>query len=276
MAIFDGNVAAQEHLLETTKLIAQAVLKSPQMTGRVKIKMEIITGKDLEPMMAALMELGKLEAFNFMSYMAWNTLYRQGTPPVLLLIAADIRTSDLNYDCGACGFPTCGEFNKYSKSVEPLDRYMMQGPMCHWKLMDFSAACSWACAAAWQYNITNRIEAASGMASAAIGYLPECSIYVGLPVGPCEDLYWYSRRIISESGMISHKMWSEIMMMNYPFHYATFPGSGRPEVKAGDRWWENLKHRALKTVDPKELEERAKMVTANLEKIKQKRLGQNS
>src|SRR5574341_922404 len=230
--------------------------------------MEIVTGEDLVPMIDALFVLGRIEMFNLLSYFCWKTLYDEKRPPVLLLIGADLKQSDLQWNCGACGFPTCAEFNKYSKKVPAVSRYMIQGPTCHWKLIDYSIACDWACAAAWQNNVTNRIEAASGMAAASVGHLPDCSIVLGLPVGPCEDMFWYNRPVLNQ--VLTHDMWIERMMDDFPVHFSAFFGDGRQEVKASDRWWEAPRKRKAVEQDPAILKKMREEVNADLEEIKKR------
>lgn len=270
MAIYEGGKLAQEELFEVAKLCAIAVYKAPQITGLMKYQTMVITGEDLEPIIEALAALGRTWAFCLLSFMMWNPLYLEGRPPVLLLIGGNLRQSELNWNCGACGFKNCAEFNRYAKEIKPPARYMMQGPTCHWKLIDYSIACDWACAAAWHYNITNRIEAATGMAAAAVGYLENCSILLGLPLGPCEDLYWYNRPILKD--MIPYEMTWERMRLDFSSLFGTFKGHGRPEAKVTDDWWKSLKLFSTEYWDPKIMKGLREDVARDLERIKQKRL----
>jgi len=124
---------------------------------------------------------------------------------------------------------------------------MMHGPVCMWKLFDYGVVCDWACAACWQFNITNRIEAASGMCAKALGFLEDCDCVYGLPIGPMEDMFWYSRDTIGE--MMPYEMWVEHAQTNYAIHWSVFPGHGRPTIKHGQKWWETQKERALVDFD---------------------------
>lgn len=266
MAIHDGNKLAQECLLDVAKLCVAAALKAPQITGKTEIKTLIITGKELEPIIEALSILGRLELFNMLSYMCWKTLYDEGRPPVLVLIGAKVRTSDLNYNCGGCGFPTCAEFNRYSKSINPKRRLMIRGPACQWKIIDFAIACDWAAAACWHYNITNRVEIATGMAASALNYLPECDVVMGLPVGPNEDLFWYSRDVLTY--FLPHEMWHERTVKDFPTLFATFPGNGRQELKVVEEWWREIYVRSYEKKSFEEMEKLRESVERDLEEVK--------
>ena len=282
MPVHDGNQLAHDHLFEVAKLCAQAVLKSPQITGRLKFEMKIVTGEDLEPIMSALAALGKIDLFNMASAMCWTRAYYDGRPPVLLLIGANVRHSDLNWNCGACGFATCAAFNRYAEKTEPDPLMMGDGPSCHWFNLDYSAGCSWACATAWHHNVTNRIEIASGMAARHIGYLPDCNYVLGLPLGPCEDLYWYSRSAFQE--LVSYDMYTMNLMEAFPSHFAAFFGSGKNEIKWKDDWWTGPKYRGLEPPrDPaineamrKEVREEGGKARQKKEEMDAKRKGEGS
>ena len=255
MRILDGERFAHEKLLDVAASCIHAIHKAPQVTGRVKVKTMVLTGKILEYMFEAQAILGRVAVFNILSGASWQRAYYAGEPPVLLLIGAEnITRSELNWDCGACGFKTCSELNRYHKEIKrgPVAEIMMHGPVCQWKLFDFGIVCDWACAACWQENVTNRIEAASGMCAKALGFLEHCDVVYGLPIGPMKDMFWYSREFIGE--MMDHEMWLEHAQVNYGIQWAVFPGHGRPTIKHGQKWWESQRERMLKDFDHKGFE----------------------
>ena len=115
MARLDGKQAAQEHLVEVAKSMVQAVYKAPLTTGRLKIQTEIITGDDLIPIIEVMGQLAKVSQFIRWDYLTLKENYEAGNPPILVLIGADSTVSDMAWNCGACGFATCKEFNAYTK-----------------------------------------------------------------------------------------------------------------------------------------------------------------
>ena len=58
MAVYEGFQAANEHMLDVAKACAAAAAKAPAMSGRIDLKMEILTGDDLEPLIQVMETLG--------------------------------------------------------------------------------------------------------------------------------------------------------------------------------------------------------------------------
>ena len=269
MPVYNGKKLAQEKLLEIASYCVHACYKAPQITGRVEIECEIITGKDLEPMMDAEMILGRTAALYMGSALGWQKAYYAGEPPVLLLIGGkNMRRSELVWNCGACGFRTCKEFNKYARGIKPPITSHVPGPFCQWKILDYGTVCTWACAQAWLHNVTNRAEVASGRAAQAIGYLEDCDAVLGLPLGPLRDLYWYSRDIAAD--MLDYNTWKDMTMQNYPVHWGTFPGHGRPFIKIGQEWWKTPKDRTLVDTDMAAFEESKKGIEEDIKALKER------
>jgi formate dehydrogenase beta subunit len=98
MPKYDGNVFAQEGLLQVAQHCAQAALHAPQLTGKTEIKMEILTGKELEDFFTIQGEANKRGAI--LSGETYKVAYDLGKPPVLLLIGAD-ATPDVKAPCRA-------------------------------------------------------------------------------------------------------------------------------------------------------------------------------
>jgi len=269
MAVYDGKKLAQHNLLNIATYCIHSALKAPQITGRVGLEFEIITDEDLNPLIEAFGLLLPLATFHGASLMSYSTALAAGEPPVLLLIGGkNLRKSELAWNCGACGFKTCKDFNQYSASIEPGLDAEAKGPFCQWKTIDYGMACDWAAAQAWHHNVTNRIEMAAGWAARALGYMPECDVVRGLPLGPMKDMFWYSREVINEN--LPYEMWKEMAMTFYPSNWATFPGHGRPTIKSGQQWWETPRDRALNPTDMQAFAQAKKAALEGLEALKQK------
>lgn len=241
MAIYDGTQAAQEHLLAVAKHCAHAVLKAPQMTQRLRLKTEIVTGEDLLPVIEVYGEMAKASWVMRYDYLVHKTAYEQGNPPVFLLIGADLTVSEMAWNCGACGFDTCVEFNRFSKQNRGMGGFT-QGPSCNWKVIDYATACGWACAAAWQYNVENRIQFTAGAVFTLLGYMEDCSVLVGLPLGPCHDLWYYNRPSFTKE--FEYDVWKDFMVKTVPNTFMGFPMSGIPPFKISDTFWKE----PLKTI----------------------------
>ena len=269
MAVYDGKKLAQDKLLDIATYCIHSALKAPQITGRVELEFEVVTDEDLNPFIEAFGLLMPLAMFHGASMMSYSAAMAAGEPPVLLLIGGkNLRKSELAWDCGACGFETCRDFNRYSSSIKPGLDAESGGPFCQWKTIDYGMCCDWACAQAWHHNVTNRVEMAAGWAARALGYMPECDVIRGLPLGPMQDMFWYSREVFAES--MPYEFWKEMTMRSYPAHWATFVGHGRPTIKSGQRWWETPRDRALNPTDIEAVEQIKKAVLDGIEALKEK------
>ncbi|MDI6915619.1 MAG: DUF2148 domain-containing protein [Desulfitobacteriaceae bacterium] len=235
MARLDGKQAAQEHLIEVAKSMVQAVYKAPLTTGRLSIQTEIISGDDLVPIIEVMGKLAQVSQFILWDYMALKENYEAGNPPVLVLIGADGTVSDMAWNCGACGFPTCKEFNAFAKENRGQG-LVSEGPNCNWKVLDAGIICDWAAATAWQHNVDNRVQGSTGSAALTLGYLPGCSSILGISLGPCKELVWYSRDVMNRK--FSYEDYINTMFRTIPTNFLTFAGGGKPAMKTIDKWWE--------------------------------------
>ncbi len=232
MARIDGNRLANENLEALAGQVATAALKAPRMAG-TDIKIEILTGEDVMPLSELLGILGEASAFVAGDAACGRKAHEMGTPIVEILLGADTTRSDLNWNCGACGFDTCAEFNRYSKKNRSQGGYYA-GPTCNWKAFDFGQAQSWAAAAAWQLNIENRVQTSYGAAGLLLGHLEGCNVCVGISLGPCRDQVWYSRPDLEHSfNMEEHE---QFMLNCIPQIMVGFTGAGYPMVKHGPDW----------------------------------------
>lgn len=263
MAILDGNKAAHEALVDIAKYCAQSALNAPQITGRLGLKTAIVTGEDLLPLMEAYSILGAGDEFMLLDYRTYKAAYDAGEPPVVLLLGANTTKSEMAWDCGACGFKTCGEFNKYSK--ENFGRGAgFQGPSCNWKAFDFGIACDWACAAAHQHNIQNRIQFSAGAILSLLGYMDGCENVLALPLGPNKEFWYYSRETLAKT--YTYESWMEQMLRMSPAAFTGFTGSGSPMVRTTSNWSENPRYIRVQS-DPEMEENKLQIKTKLIEFI---------
>lgn len=262
MARYDGRALAQEQLLNVAASMVQAALKASQTTGRVKVQAEIITGEDLVPIIELLGKMSKISQYITWDYMTFKEAYEAGTPPILVLLGADTTVSEMAWNCGACGFPTCKEFNRYSRENKGQGM-VAGGPSCNWKVLDLGIAADWAAATAWQHNADNRVQGSSGGAAAMLGYLPDCSSVIGIPIGPCREMVWYSRETMHRK--FSYEQHVQTMFNTIPTHFMDFAGGGRPNLKRGKLWWDE--HVVLQAGTNEAAEEKAYEVLLEMAEV---------
>ncbi len=93
-----------------------------------------------------------------------------------LLIGAK-RKSVYNFDCGACGFPTCKELNK-AETVESI----INGPCCHFIVYDVHMAANAASFVAYYHGLHCRVFQSVGAAAPACGFIDDVDFCVGVTV----------------------------------------------------------------------------------------------
>jgi uncharacterized ferredoxin-like protein len=233
MSIINGKkLASGDGLLDVAKLSVLAALKSPRVS-KLDITTNVITGDDLKPITDLLGILGQGSAFIKGDYFTMKGAIDAGTPPVAVLIGANAAVSDLGWNCGACGFPTCGEFNAYTKKHLGPGAFFA-GPSCHWKLVDHGASLAYAAAAVAQYNVDNRLQASVGAVSSLLGYMEGCTICVSLTMGPPGWNVYYDRKVMKDE--LSDQDVTEALMRSIPSIFEGFPGDGWPKMKHSPNW----------------------------------------
>ncbi|UCD56632.1 MAG: hypothetical protein JSV16_12485 [Candidatus Hydrogenedentota bacterium] len=256
MGMIDGRLYAQERLLDVAGHVLHAYYGTPQVTSRLDQKAVIVHDEDMMPMLEFVekleAKLGEDAAKNtffplYVDYMCFKTAIEQGYPPVVLILGADLSIADLGWNCGTCGFRTCSKFNKYKKEHGGLGRIGM-GPVCAWKNFDYGMACDYACAAAAECNVENRILGTFGMVSFALGYLDDVTSTLALSLGPSVELWWYNRPSLAK--WRDYDDIDEHLRRNYAFHYQMFSSDLRPPIKSDGRWWE--KEKEFVNIEPDE------------------------
>jgi uncharacterized ferredoxin-like protein len=232
MAIIDATKAANENLLVAAKVGALAALTAQSVAG-TQIRVEILTDDDVLPLIEVLEIIGEVNAFIHGDAIVGRKAYEAGTPTVELLIGVDGTSSELGWNCGACGFNTCEEFNSYSKKNKSQGVFYI-GPNCNWKLLDFGMACSIVAAAISAMNLECRVQASYGMAGLVLGHLEGCSICTAVSLGPVKESAWFDRVDLEYSFTIPEH--EQFMKNTLPQLFVGFCGGGYPLLKHRPDW----------------------------------------
>jgi len=101
------------------------------------------------------------------------------------------------YDCGACGFPTCLEFQRHRR---PTDKEMgYTGPHCVMRMMDIGVALASAAKTAGLLNIDNRVQQRVGAAARALGLI-DAEVLMGIPVSIGGKSIFFDRKVPAVPG----------------------------------------------------------------------------
>lgn len=235
MAVYDGYVAANEFMVDVAKACAAAAARAPTLTGELDLKMEILTGEDLEPMIQVLETLGKGSAFQAHDATAFRAYKDDGILPPVLLLGADLTTPPM-WNCGGCGFATCGEYLQHVKRNKGVG-IGAYGPSCLWKVIEFGIAADYACACAAMHQAEARILFSMGAVSLFLNRLEGCSFILGLPIGPVGQHRWFDRKTWTKH--LTYEQRTATQMAGAPNLFFAFSGGGNPILKSKPRWWED-------------------------------------
>lgn len=234
MAVYDGYEAANEYMLDVAKACAAAAAKAPSITGALDLKMEILTEEDIEPMIQVMETLGKTSTFILHDATAFRSYMEAGSPPPVLLLGVDATVPPM-WNCGGCGFPTCGEYLKYIQTNKGVGAGSY-GPSCLWKVIDFGMACDYACACASQHKAEARILGSFGPVSMFLGRLEGSSMVLALPIGPVGSHRWFDRNTWKKQ--INYQQRMMVQLAGAPNLAMAFSGGGYPILKTKSDWWE--------------------------------------
>lgn len=94
------------------------------------------------------------------------------------------------YDCGACGYPTCKEFEAGKQLKTKQMGY--SGPHCVMRMIDIGVALSSAAKTASLLNIDNRVQQRVGAAAKALGLI-SAEVVLGIPVSVSGKSIYFDR-----------------------------------------------------------------------------------
>lgn len=158
------------------QFMAASARTAPKAGGKDFLEIVVVTkDEDLKKIAAAMKEYAPKstnEAFWIRD--ASNIENSQA----LLLIGLS-KPVTAGYDCGACGHPTCAEFNRHRVMKEKEMGYT--GPHCVVRMMDIGVALSSAAKTASLHNVDNRVQQRVGAAARALGFI-KAEVAMGIPV----------------------------------------------------------------------------------------------
>jgi len=233
MAVLDGMDVSNEDLLAAAKGGAMAALTAQTVAG-TKMQARILTGEDVLPLIEILEIIGEANTFVRADAVVARKAYEAGTPIVELLIGADGTISELNWNCGACGFNTCEEFNSYSKKNKSQGAMGFVGPNCNWKILDHGIASSSAAAAISAMNLECRVQASYAVAASALGHFGDCTLGIAITIGPVKESAWFNRVDLKDSFTIDEH--EQFLKNTLPQLFVGFCGGGYPLLKHRPDW----------------------------------------
>lgn len=170
-------------------LMAASARTAPKAGGKDFLEIVAITEEDDLKRIAQAMKEYAPQSTNEAFWLrdADNIEHSEG-----LLLVGLKKFQAAGYDCGACGFATCKEFQKERRAVDKGMGYT--GPHCAMRMMDIGVALASAAKTAGILNIDNRIQQRVGAAARALKLI-DAEVVMGIPISVSGKSIYYDRKV---------------------------------------------------------------------------------
>jgi len=184
MPIIKSNLSENEGLLNVAKLMMISARTAPKTGGKDDVETLLIYGEDKDKIATEMDKIG--EERNSKGFLRDGKNVRDSEAIILVGVEG---TKNFGLDCGGCGFKTCTEFNKFSRS-KGVD---FTGPNCIFKILDMGIALGSAAKTAMDHNVDNRIMYRIGPAALRLGLTKKSSIIMGIPISAKGKSIYFDR-----------------------------------------------------------------------------------
>ncbi len=184
MPLASGEEAENEGIMQVSKLMLVSARTAPKSGGIDDIVTALVFGEEKQALAAEMDVLADERKISQFSRDARSVRDSQ----VIILIGVRVRKFGLN--CGACGYPTCDEFEKAGRK-KGQD---FTGPTCLFKALDLGIALGSAVKTASILNVDNRIMYRIGAAAGRLRLIPEADIIMGIPISVKGKNIYFDRK----------------------------------------------------------------------------------
>ena len=173
-------------LKDTVKLVGNlmelAARTAPKAVGQDYIEAMVLTDEQKAAVGNELFKIAQESGKPNWERDAQNVL---DADAVVLIGLLPHKGAGLN--CGACGYPTCEEFNKHHTS------YVFDGPNCSIRCLDLGIAMGSAAKVASEMNVDNRIMYRIGVATKRLG-IGKAALSHGIPLSATGKNIFFDRQ----------------------------------------------------------------------------------
>ncbi len=173
MPVLDGKEQERQGVLQTANLMVVSARTAPKSGGIDDVLTAVVYGPEIATIANDMEKIADERNME-----AWRRGAR-GVREAQAIVLVGVRgTKKYVTNCGACGYPTCEEFDKAPKKHgQDFD-----GPTCVFKAVDLGVAVGSAVKTASILNVDNRIYYRIGVAAKRLNYMPEASTIMGIPL----------------------------------------------------------------------------------------------
>ncbi len=192
MAVKEYGELVQSGLDNIVEMMAVAAQTSFRFSNRNTIKVVSLDKESMEEVAEYAYSLGDMSPLAARDGRFLKELIKE---PSSLLIFGDKRKSDLNYDCGACGYRTCKELNQ----AEEIESLTSIGPSCQFKNISLNVAVNAAASLAWRMGLQCRVFSTLAMGAFALEMIEDVHIVSSVAVSAAKVDPFFDR----------HKYWTK-------------------------------------------------------------------
>lgn len=171
-------------VLSVARLMLVAARTAPKTVGVDDVLALIANEKEKEALAEKMEEIGEKRKIKGFMRDARNV--RDSDAVVLIGVRAK---KSIGLDCGGCGYDSCEQFDE-AKKRSGKD---FIGPACIFKSLDLGIALGSAVKTASLLDVDNRIMYRLGTAALSLGFLPESTIVMGIPVSARGKSIYFDR-----------------------------------------------------------------------------------
>jgi len=203
----------QNGLDRSVELMAIAAHNSFRFSGRNTVKIVSLGKEELVEIGEFCYSMGDMSPLAARDGRFVMELVKE---PFAFLLLGDKRKSDLNYDCGACGYRTCADLNR----AEEVESLTSRGPSCQFKNINVNIATNAAAAMAWRLGLHCRVFSTLGMAAFALNMIEDVDLAVSVCVSAAKKDPFFDRH-----QYWTEEYWDEIFKKEFPTYTRGFIGA---------------------------------------------------
>jgi uncharacterized ferredoxin-like protein len=213
MPVREMNDLIKAGLDRAVELMAVAAHNSFRFGNRNTIKLVSLGVEDMADIAEFCYSLGDMSPLAARDGRFLMELIKE---PCALILIGDKRKSDLNFNCGACGYRTCAELNK-SEETESLTA---KGPSCQFKNINMNIAANAAAAMAWRLGLHCRVFSTLAMAAFALNKLEGVDVATSVSVSVAKVDPYFDRH-----QYWTQEHWDETFQKEFPTFTRGFIGA---------------------------------------------------
>jgi uncharacterized ferredoxin-like protein len=183
MPVLRPKELEERGILSAAELMAVSARTAPKGRGLDYISTALLLGKDKEKLAEEMKRIGE-ERESYIFERDANCVKRSDA--VLIVGVRGREPKGLN--CGACGFPSCEEFERAKK-----ERRDFSGPNCVFYMLDLGIAIGSAVKTASLLNVDNRVMYTVGVAAVRLGLL-DADVIIGIPLSSTGKNIFFDRK----------------------------------------------------------------------------------